>query len=113
MPYIKTTTNAGVTAEQEQTIKARLGKAIEIIPGKSERWLMLSINPDVKMYFHGDNDKMAFVEVSIFGRASQQNYQALTAEITKILGEELGIAPDYVYVKYEESSYWGWNGSNF
>ena len=113
MPYIKTTTNVGVSAGQEQAIKQKLGKAIEIIPGKSERWLMLSIIPDVKMYFHGDADKMAFVEVSIFGRASQQNYQALTAEITKILGDELGIPSDYVYVKYEESSNWGWNGSNF
>ena len=113
MPYIKTTTNVSVPADKEQIIKQKLGKAIEIIPGKSERWLMISIEPDVKMYFHGDNGKMAFVEVSIFGRASAQNYQALTSEITKILGDELGIEPDYVYVKYEESSYWGWNGSNF
>ena len=113
MPYIKTTTNVDVTAEKEQIIKQKLGKAIEIIPGKSERWLMLSINPDVKMYFHGDEDKMAFVEVSIFGKASPQNYQSLTAEITRILCEELGIASDYIYIKYEESSYWGWNGSNF
>lgn len=113
MPYIKTTTNVGVSADKEKIIKQKLGKAIEIIPGKSERWLMLSINPDVKMYFHGDEDNMAFVEVSIFGKASSQNYQALTVEITKILGEELGIAPDFVYIKYEENSYWGWNGSNF
>ena len=113
MPYIKTTTNVSVSADKEQIIKQKLGKAIELIPGKSERWLMLSINPDVKRYFHGDDDKMAFVEVSIFGKASPHNYQAMTSEITKILVEELEIESDNIYVKYEESSYWGWNGSNF
>ena len=37
----------------------------------------------------------------------------MTADLTAILAEELGIAPDRVYVKYEETPYWGWNGSNF
>ena len=41
MPYIKTTTNVSVPADKEQIIKQKLGKAIEIIPGKSERWLMI------------------------------------------------------------------------
>ena len=47
---------------QLETIKKELGQAIEIIPGKSERWLMISIEPDSRMYFHGDNSKMAFVK---------------------------------------------------
>ena len=113
MPYIKTTTNVSVSAEKEETIKKELGQAIEIIPGKSERWLMISIEPDSRMFFHGDNSKMAFVEVSIFGKASPRDYQSLTSKITEILSKELGIEPAYIYVKYEESSYWGWNGSNF
>ena len=113
MPYICTTTNVGISAEKEKALKQKLGKAIELLPGKSERWLMLSFVPETKMYFHGDSDNMAFVDVSIFGKSSPQNYQSLTSEITKILNEELGIEKDCIYVKYEESSYWGWNGSNF
>ena len=30
-----------------------------------------------------------------------------------ILNEELGIKLSNIYVKYEETNHWGWNGSNF
>ncbi len=113
MPYISTTTNVSVSPEKEKILKEKLGKAIECIPGKTERWLMVSIKPDVNMYFHGDSENMAFVDVSILGKASPADYNKMTAVITDILSQELGISPDYIYIKYEECSYWGWNGSNF
>ena len=37
----------------------------------------------------------------------------MTAAITDILSKELQIAPNRIYVKYEEVAYWGWNGNNF
>ncbi|HWT27340.1 MAG TPA: phenylpyruvate tautomerase MIF-related protein [Mobilitalea sp.] len=56
---------------------------------------------------------VAFVEVKLFGGATSEAYQKLTAALTKILKEELNIAPDQIYVRYEETRYWGWNGNNF
>lgn len=113
MPYISTTTNVKLTGDMCDSIKKKLGKAIELVPGKSENWLMVSFDYEKIMYFKGKNDKpMAFVDVKIYGRASRDAYNNLTREITKILGEELNIQPDCVYVKYEEVSNWGWNGSN-
>jgi len=53
------------------------------------------------------------VEVKLFGGATSEAYQKLTAALTKILKEELNIAPDQIYVRYEETRYWGWNGNNF
>ena len=41
MPYIQTMTNVGISGKKEQTIKQRMGEAIELIPGKTESWLML------------------------------------------------------------------------
>ncbi len=114
MPYINTTVNTTVTKEAQTAIKTRLGKAISLIPGKTEEWLMLSFNENKDMYFRGSNEKpLAYVTVSLFGSASDSAYDALTAEITEIVGEELAIEPSCIYVKYEEINHWGWNGVNF
>jgi len=114
MPYINTKTNIMISQEKEVAIKKKLGKAIELIPGKSENWLMVSFEDQCSLYFKGESDKaIAFVEVKIFGSSSGSTYDKLTGAITNILNEELGIKPNQVYVKYEEVSNWGWNGSNF
>lgn len=114
MPYINTKTTVQVSQEKKEAIKRKLGKAIELIPGKSESWLMVSFDDNSVMYFRGSSEKpLAFVEVKIFGKASPDAYKKLTGAITDILQEELGISPDGIYVKYEEVSTWGWNGNNF
>lgn len=114
MPMIRTKTNLELSAETEKRLKEKLGKAIEAIPGKSERWLMLEFADRCRLWFQGDSSRpLAFVEVMLYGSASDSAYDALTEAITRILGEELGIAPDCVYVEYQETGHWGWNGSNF
>ncbi len=114
MPFISTKTTVIINPEKRDAIKTKLGKAIELIPGKSESWLMLSFEDNCPMYFKGDKDKpLAFLEVKIFGKSTADAYNKLTKEITEIISEELGISPDCIFVKYEEVSTWGWNGSNF
>lgn len=114
MPFISTKTTVNITPEKKDVITKKLGKAIELIPGKSESWLMLSFEDGLTMYFKGRGDRpLAFVEVKIFGQASKSSYDKLTKAITEIVNEELAISPDCIYVKYEEVSNWGWNGSNF
>ncbi|MDF2512874.1 MAG: hypothetical protein K0S04_2740 [Herbinix sp.] len=114
MPYISTRTTVSISAEKREIIKTKLGKAIEIIPGKSEQWLMLSFEDESSMYFRGSNDKpIAYVEVKSFGKAPEESYSKFTKEVCDILKEELDIEADSVYVKYEEVSNWGWNGKNF
>ncbi len=114
MPFINTKVNVEISDEKEKELKERLGKAIEIIPGKSEQWLMLGFEDNVRLYFRGDNNcKIAFVEVKVFGNENKNAFNALTGEICKIYNEVLDIDPDKVYVKYEAVANWGWNGSNF
>lgn len=114
MPYISTKTTASISQEKRDIIKTKLGKAIELIPGKSENWLMLSFDENAIMYFKGRNDReLAFIEVKIFGASTSEAYKKLTKEITNIIHDELYIDPDCIYVKYEEVSNWGWNGNNF
>ncbi len=114
MPCIQTKVNVKLSQETERSIKAKLGEAVALIPGKSENWLMLTFEDQCRIWFRGeDSAPAAFVEVKIYGKAPGTVYDKLTARITEILDEELGIAADHIYVKYEEVAHWGWNGSNF
>ncbi|MBV4420255.1 hypothetical protein KM800_13160 [Clostridium tyrobutyricum] len=114
MPYIQTKVNVEITKDKEKNIKQKLGKAIELIPGKSEKWLMLSFQDNANLYFKGNNEEsIAFIEVKIFGKADNKEYNSLTKEITNIFSQELNIKPSQIYIKYEEVEHWGWNGSNF
>lgn len=111
MPFINVKTNKSIPAEQ--SLKAKLGQAITAIPGKSEGWLMLAFEPEVKMYFKGSDEGCAMVQISIYGSCSAAAKQDMTGRVTDILAEELGLRPDRIYVSYAETADWGWNGSNF
>ena len=114
MPFIDTKTSVEIRPEQELELKARLGKAITRIPGKTEAWLMTGFQGNYSLYFRGDNSEpAAFVEVSVYGGEDPKAFSALTGDICNILQDVLGIAPDHVYVRYQAGRCWGWNGSNF
>lgn len=112
MPFINVKTNCSVSKDKETVIKTQLGQAITAIPGKSEGWLMVGIEPEYTLYFRGTDEPCAMVDVSIFGNASANALTTLTSHITGILTDNLGIISDRVYVKYSQHAEWGWNGSN-
>ncbi len=113
MPYIEAKVSTTISKEQEIILKERLGKAIELLPGKSERWLMTGFLDQFHLYFRGENNQpAAFIEVKVFGGENRAAFDKLTAEITKIFHEVLSIAQDHIYVKYEAVANWGWNGEN-
>lgn len=113
MPFINVKTNTSVSGDKETAIKSALGQAITAIPGKSESWLMVGIEPDHILYFRGDASPAAMVEVNIFGEENSNAFSNLTEKICTILNEQLEIEPSRIYVKYSATKEWGWNGSNF
>ena len=114
MPFIDTKVTKKISAEDEKRLTALFGKAIELIPGKSEKWLMLNFTDECRMAFRGRCESdMAMIEVKIFGKAAKKAYDDLTARLTEIINAVLDIPADKIYVKYEEASTWGYNGFNF
>ncbi len=113
MPFISTTTSVSVSPETAEKIKSRFGKAIEVFPGKSENWLMLSINDKNKMFFRGESGDCAYIEVSVFGSVSRTSAEKMASLATSIISEELSIAPDRIYVKFEGAENWSWQGNLF
>lgn len=113
MPFINTKYSADITSAQETDIKSQLAEAVSII-GKSESWLMVGFEPNCSLFFRGEkSEKIAFVEVSLYGEATAAAYDKLTSEICRILENSLGVPRDKIYVKYSPTDNWGWNGRNF
>lgn len=113
MPFINVKTSVKVDEAKKQSIEQRLTDSISIIPGKSASHLMCAVEDEVNLMFHGEKAATAFVEVKIFGKSTRNAYEQFTAEVCKILQQEIGVAPDWCYVKFEEVENWGYNGFMF
>ena len=112
MPFINSKVTVKISPEKEESIKKKFGQAVAIL-GKSEGWLMVGFEDEYTLYFKGDKcEKAAFVDVKLFGSASSQAYDQLTGEICRIYEEELGIPAANIYISYQGTSDWGWNGGN-
>lgn len=112
MPFINVKTNVKVTNEKKEAIKSAFGEAITLIPGKSETWLMVGIEPEYDLYFKGTDEPAAMVEVGIYGSANSAALNNLTAEICDIINGELNIPTARIYVMYTQTPDWGWNRMN-
>ena len=113
MPYMHLRTNKHLDATQKESLKSAFGEAIALLPGKSERWLMVDIEDDACLFFAGEGDRpLAILEVDLFGAATEEAYERLTARATELISS-LGIDKDGIYVKYAEIGTWGCSGRNF
>lgn len=112
MPYIKTTTTVSISEGKKEELTRAFGRAIELIPGKSEHWLMLKFEGDARMAYRGSAEDCAMVEVDLYGAADGAALDRLTGEISEILARELGLDPDRIYLRYLSVGNWGWNGAN-
>ena len=113
MPFINAKFSGTVSPEKEYEIKSALGEAITLL-GKPERYLMVEIEDNCRLWFRGDNSEpMAMVEVSLLGKASEDQYDKMTKAVCEIVSDTLGIGGEEIYVKYEECDHWGYNSFNF
>ena len=71
MPFLVSKLNIPVSSDQEEEPKARLGKAIELVPGKSEEVLFQCVEDQCRLWLRGENSRpMGYLTVSIFGNES-------------------------------------------
>lgn len=114
MPFISSKVSVTMEESQRNDLVKMLGKAISIIPGKSEEWLMIEFADRCDLSFQGKrNEPAAIIEVKVFGKIPKECLDRLTKEICSIYRMVLKIDPKRLYVKYEEADKWGWNGENF
>lgn len=111
MPFVVVRVNLAISTKQELELKARLGQAIGLVPGKSEEYLLVSIEDKCHLFLAGDGQTpLAYLEVSVFGNEAHAGYAAFTREVTQALQDVLGIAPDHVYLRFSDVAAWGVSG---
>lgn len=113
MPYINAKFSVSVSPEQELTLKSALGEAIGLL-GKPERYLMVEIEDDRRLWFGGSSDRpIAYFDVALLHSAPRASYEKLTARLCGIAKDVLDIDGDNVYVKFEETENWGYDSMMF
>lgn len=110
MPFMFIKTNRTITAEQEMVLKSELGKAIALVPHKSEAVLMIEMQDKARLWLRGEQPPMAFVKISLFANVTHAGYPELTYAVTQILSQTLQIPPENLYVQFEDIRAWGVNG---
>ena len=106
--------NIPINTAQELQLKSRLGKAMEILPGLSEKYLLAGFEDNFHLYLRGDNlQKIAFIEVSIFSNENHIGYEEFSAEVTRIFVDILSIPPQNVYIKFVDIPCWSVGGMFF
>lgn len=114
MPYFDIATTQKLTNTSKKQLQQEMGRIIELIPGKSESWLMVQLHDEACLSFAGTADApAAVVTLKTFGELVSEQYDMLTAEICQRVGTLLQTSSDRIYVIYEPITHWGWNGSNF
>lgn len=114
MPYIDVKTNIKLTKEKDLLFKSEIANILaSSFPGKTENWLMISITDGLSMFFAGKDEPCMIMSISIFGKQSDTKYDKMTAASCDFINKEFGIPKDRIYIKYDEISHWGWNGTNF
>ncbi|OOS07916.1 Macrophage migration inhibitory factor (MIF) [Moraxella cuniculi DSM 21768] len=108
MPFMTLKTNLSLNSTQATALKTALGKAIELIPYKSEANLLLELQDQCRFYLAGENQHpVAYVKISLFANEQHWGYPELTVAITEALADILQIAPHRIYLHFEDIGAWG------
>ncbi len=110
MPVVKINTNAKLSSSQCIATKSKLGKLIELIPGKSEERLMVIIQDNQTMYFKGVDDICMFVEVDFYKQVDISLKEVMVKEFSSFLELENIVEKAQVYFSFSEYENWGTNG---
>ena len=111
MPYIDVKLAKQASRKQERIISDKLGEAITLIPGKTQKGLMVAISSDEHIYKGGDFLEFgAYINVVLKSGSSREDCEKLNQRIFEIMEEDLKIPSDNVYVTFTYCDDFGVNG---
>jgi hypothetical protein len=114
MPYIEVKTSVKMDESKKNDLQIKLIDAVAIAFSKPKMYIMSNVEEPTALFMGGKKiEKGAYVSVSLLGATTKSVCQNLTKDICDILGSELGIEGENVYVTYHSVDLWGWNGSMF
>ena len=114
MPYLNIQTNVHVGDGAKSQALASLSKTTAEALGKPESYVMVALEDSVPMYFAGNDDPTAYLELKSLGLPEDKTAD-LSAALCRTIEEELGISHQRIYIEFSGPArhMWGWNGGTF
>lgn len=117
MPLLSVKTSiSSPEATQVTALLKQLSKQVAHHLGKPESYVMTSFAAGVPMTFGGTGDQpVAYLELKSVGTLSPASTQTMSAELCRIIEQQLGVPPGRTYIEFAgcEGYLWGWNGRTF
>ncbi len=114
MPYLKLETNQNLLPESRLQHLNNLSKGVAKILGKSENYVMIAFEDSKPMFFAGNDQAAAFVELKSLGLPEEQT-TAFSSALCELIETQMGIHKDRIYIEFSAPArhMWGWNGKTF
>ncbi len=113
MPFINVKTTAAIDAAKQEVLDQELRRICKECLGKGENWVMTGYEPQATLFFQGESEAIAYVEVKCYGEPTKTAADRMTEQVCGLVETQLGIPSARIYVSYFSTDKWGWNGGNF
>jgi len=111
MPMINLQVSFSLNPDEKNTVAKELGQLISLMPRRSEKYLMVSINDQNTFYLAGENlNRAAFMDLRLLGRESTEGQEAFVTAAQAALSRLLDIPIGNIYTNILEMPHWGARG---
>ena len=114
MPLLKIRTNMEIEVEARQPLMQLASARLAELLGKSESYVMVSLESGAEMLLGGSDAPLAYLELKSIGLPADRTKE-LSAGLCGLMTEELSIDKARVYIEFSDAArhLWGWNGTTF
>ena len=110
MPLLSISTNAKI--KNEQMLLANSSDFISSLIDKPENFVMVKLTHSLSMYFAGNDELCAFIEIKSIGSLLPSK---MSKPICEFFSTELEIPTERIYIFFQDvdSNEWAWNNKTF
>lgn len=98
MPYVEITTSATIDEASRRALLERSTSLVARHLEKPPQLVMARVSGEQPMAMAGATQPCAFVSVQLIGAPASEAKARLCADITRMLGDALGVPPERVFV---------------
>ena len=114
MPYLHIRTNQPVADSDRPGLLEQASATVAEALGKSQRYVMVSLEVNADMRFAGDSTPLAYLELKSIG-LPEDGTVALSEALCALVEQALGVTPERTYIELSNAPrhLWGWNRGTF
>ena len=111
MPMINLQVSESLSPEDKDNIAKELGRLINLMRGRSEKYLMLGIKDGFTHYLAGTKlERAAFMDLRLLGHENEEGQEKFVVAAQASLSRLLNIPIGNIYTNILEMPHWGARG---